>query len=243
MRHNINSIIGYRMEGTDGEIGKVKEFYFDDKTWKIRYLIIKTGNRLTGRKALISPQALLVPDWEEEVFPINLTKEQIKNSPDIDTDKPVSRQQELELYGHYLWQPYWGSDFYAGGSIWNNTYQNPVIDEKIVKEVGSKNKQSNEYPHLRSTQSISGYHIHANDGDIGHLKDFIIDDQTWLITDLVIDTHNRLGGKKVLIPIRHIKEIQWDNFKIITDISKAFIKDCPLFNESEYKHPETAKYV
>ncbi|MBK5271923.1 MAG: PRC-barrel domain-containing protein [Bacteroidia bacterium] len=242
MQININNLIGYNLEATDGEIGKVKEFYFDDKTWEIRYLIVKTGNWLTGRKVLISPQALLVPDWGKEVFPINLSKEQIKNSPDIDTDKPISRRQEIKLYGHYPWRSYWGSGFYAGG-FGGYINSDLVIDERIAKDVDFTDQQSDDDPHLRSTERVSGYHIHATDGDIGHVKDFIIDDQTWQVTDLVIDTHNWIGGKKVLIPVRHVKDIQWDNFKIITDISIAFIKDCPLFNESEYNHPETAKYV
>lgn len=114
MKRNIKSLIGFTIGATDGEIGKVTEFYFDDETWTIRYLIVETGSWLFGRKVLISPIALLTPDWENKIFPINLTKEQIKNSPDIDTERPVSRQQELDMYAHYPWGTYWGSGFYAG---------------------------------------------------------------------------------------------------------------------------------
>src|SRR5690349_6541754 len=103
MKRSAKNLIGFTMGATDGEIGKVKEFYFDDKTWTIRYLIVETGSWLFGRKVLISPQAVVTPDWENNVFPVNLTKEQIKNSPDIDTEKTVSRQQEIELYAHYPW--------------------------------------------------------------------------------------------------------------------------------------------
>jgi len=97
MEHNINSLLNYRMEGTDGVIGEVEEFYFDDQTWGIRYLIVKTGGWLSGRKVLISPAALVKADWQNGLFPVNLTKKQITDSPDIDTDKPVSRQQEIAL--------------------------------------------------------------------------------------------------------------------------------------------------
>ena len=106
MKRSIKSLIGYHIRETNGELGKVDEFYFDDKLWTIRYLIVKTGNWLSEQKVLISPSALLQPDWQKEEFPVNLTKEQIKNSPDIDTDKPVSRQQEEKLYAHYNWRGY-----------------------------------------------------------------------------------------------------------------------------------------
>jgi len=131
MERNINSLRGFTIGATDGEIGKVKEFYFDDETWAVRYLIVETGNWLSGRAVLIAPQALLFPDWEHEVFPINLTKEQIKSSPDIDTDKPISRRKEIELYGHYPWRSYWGSGFFAGG-FGGYASPPPHVDEEIV---------------------------------------------------------------------------------------------------------------
>src|SRR5664279_6193650 len=104
MQHNIKSLIGYDMGAKDGEIGTVKQFYFDDKTWSIRYLVLRTGGWLFGREVLISPDAVVKNSLKQGTFPVNLLKEQIRTSPDIDTAKPVSRQQEIELYGHYLWQ-------------------------------------------------------------------------------------------------------------------------------------------
>ena len=151
------------MGATDGEIGEVKEFYFDNETWAVRYLIVETGNWLSNRKVLISPQALQVTDRENKDFPTNLTKEQIKNSPDIDTNKPISRRQEIKLYGHYPWRSYWGSGFYAGG-FGGYINSDPIIDERIAKDVDFTDQRSDDNPHLRSTQRISGYHIHARMG-------------------------------------------------------------------------------
>lgn len=233
MQHTIQSLLGYKMAATDGDIGDVTSFYFDDETWAIRYLIIETGNWFSNKKVLISPQALLEPDWINKNFPVNLTKEQIKNSPDIDTDQPISLRQEIEMFGHYAWERYGGSGFYAGGSAAVMNLP-PIIDEEIIKENDTGSNDDNYDPHLRTTERVSGYHIHATDGDIGHVKDFIIDVATWKITDLEIDTHNWIGGHKVLIPARHVKEIQWDNFKIMLDVSIAFIKDEPLFKEATF---------
>ncbi len=237
MQRSINSLSGFTIGATDGEIGKVKEFYFDDETWAIRYLVIETGNWFFNKKVLIAPQALLAPDWENKNFPVNLTKEQIKNSPDIDTDKPISRQQEIELYGHYPWRSYWGNGFFAGGF---GGYPGlfPIVDEEMIQETDTSDNHDDEDTHLRSTESISGYHIHATNGDIGHVKDFNIDVETWKITDLVIDTHNWIGGHKVLILVWHVKEIQWENSKVMLDISKEYLKDCPVFNENSFVYPQ-----
>lgn len=235
MQHTIKSLTGYHLAAEDGAIGKVEEFYFDDETWTIRYLVVKTGNWLSGRKVLISPAALVKASWKNNTFPVQLTKEQIRNSPGIDTDKPVARQQELELHGHYHWQPYWGSGFYAGGGgLWNVMSEYPQIGEEIITEAGTHEKHVDDDFHLRSTHAVTGYHLHATDGEIGHVYDFIMDDQTWQIICLVIDTHNWMGGKKVLVPVTHIKEIQWDTSLIIADIPIDDIKNCTPFDKSRF---------
>lgn len=237
MQRNINNLIGYSMEATDGDIGKVEDFYFEDNTWLIRYLILKTGNWFFNSKVLIAPQAIVKRDAEPRTIPVNLSKEQIKTSPDIDTDKPVSRQQEVKLYGHYAWKPYGGSGFYAGGAE-AAMINNPIIDQKIMKEAESGDKRSDDDLHLRSTKQIMGYHIHATDGDFGHIIDFIIDDVNWQIKYLVADSNTYFGGKQFLIETGMIKEIQWENSKVIVNISTDAIKDCTVFDESKFKHSE-----
>jgi uncharacterized protein YrrD len=238
MQRNIKSLIGYGMEATDGDIGKVKDCYFDDTTWLIRYLILKTGNWFLYREVLISPQAIVKRYKASGLFALNLTKEQIRTSPDIDTDKPVSRQQDMELYGHYAWQGYGGSGFYAGGSA--NMDEDPIIDEKIMKEADSNDKRSNDDLHLRSTKKIMGYHIHASDGDFGHVSDFIFDDANWQIKYIVVDSHDWFGGERFLIKTGAIKGIQLENSKVILNISTNAIKACPLFDASKFMHSGSA---
>ncbi len=237
MQYNINKFIGFKMGARDGDVGEIKEFYFDDETWAIRYLIVETGNWFSNKKVLIAPQALLAPDFSNKILPINLTKAQIKSSPDIDTDKPISRRQEVEMFGHYVWERYGGSGFYAGGSAAVMNLP-PIVDEEIIKENDPNENAEDGDPHLRSSERVTGYYIHATDGDIGHIKDFIVNNKTWIITDLVIDTHNWLGGKRILMPVRHVKDIQWDNFKIILDVSKKYLEDCTIFNEPSFVFPQ-----
>ena len=232
MEHNINNLLLYTMEATDGLIGDVKDFYFDDKTWHVRYLIIKTGGWLSGREVLISPVALLNEKWRNGVFPVSLTKKQVNNSPDIDTDKPVSRQQESALYDHYAWEGYWFSGYYPGGYLGVST-PFPSIDQKVWIPADEDTKTEGD-THLRSTATITGYHIHAADAEIGHVIDFIIDDETWQIKFIVVDTHNWFGGKKVLIPTGLVKKIEWADAKVYLEIDTATVEKCEPFIEADY---------
>lgn len=241
MQCNIKSLIGYSMEATDGYFGKVEEFYFEDTTWVIRYLVLKTGNWLSYRKVLIAPQAIEKRAAEPGIFPVNLSKEQIRTSPDIDTDKPVSLRQDVHLYGHYAWQRYGGSGFYAGGSAaaMDNV---PIIDEKIMKEADPNDKRSDDDLHLRSTKKIMGYHIHTSDGDFGRVSDFVFDDANGQIMYLVVDTPGWFDRNQIfLIETRIIKEIQWGNSKVVLNISTDEIKECPVFDESQFKHSPSAR--
>jgi sporulation protein YlmC with PRC-barrel domain len=234
MQRNVKSLIGFTIGATDGELGKVDEFYFDDKSWTIRYLIVKTGGWLSGRKVLISPAALLEPDWENEIFPVNLTKSQIENSPDIDTEKPVSRQHEIELYSHYAW-PYdvrLGTSFYGGMGMMGMTDSRMPIEDIVAAHQQQEHPTEGD-PHLRSTSEVKGYSLHATDGDIGEVEDFIIDYTDWSIRFLIVDTGNWLSGKKVLVSPTWIKEIKWETSAVYVDIPVENVKNSPEYDPSQ----------
>lgn len=232
MKHLIKSLIGFTIGGTDGEIGKVKEFYFDDSSWTIRYLIVETGSWLFGRNVLISPEALLTPDWEGKIFPVRLTKEQIKNSPDIDTEKPVYRQQEIELNGYYPWTNYWGNGIWAGGMGTTGMMTSPSIPFETAIHLNAGGDDTAN-PHLRSTAKVTGYNIKATDGEIGDVEDFIIDDSTWKIDFILVDTGNWFPGKKVLISPKWIKEVSWENSAVIVNATEEQVKNSPEYQPSE----------
>lgn len=234
MNRNIKNLVGYSLKETDGEIGKIEDFYFDDISWKIRYLVVRTGNWFTGRKVLISPKSLQNPDWEHEDFKVSLTKEQIRNSPDIDTEKPVSRQQEERLYSYYPWGTYWGNDpdeHGAGifGAMPSDLYNGEVQDSTANVAVAEEKNDL----HLRSTDNVTGYKIHATDGEIGKVVDYIIDDDNWQIIYLVIETGTWLDSRKVLVPVSWIKEVNWDNSLVVVSVSTERVKNSPKFDMDE----------
>lgn len=231
MKKNLKSLVGFDLKETNGDIGKIEEFYFDDLTWKIRYLIIKTGNWFTGKKVLISPKSLQKPDMKEEEFSVNLTKEQIKNSPDIDTQKPVSRQEEEQLYDYYGWGPYWGDDpdeHGAGifGAMPSELYYNDA-EESNPKILIQEDDQDS---HLRSTSAVTGYKIQATDGEIGEVEDYIIDDTSWTIKFLIVETGSWLDSRKILLSTQWIKKVNWDDSLIEVDVTKARVKNSPEFD-------------
>ncbi len=206
----------FKLRATDGDIGKAIEFYFDDKHWTVRHLIADTGGWLPGRQVLISPYALSPVDKIERVFPVNLTKKQIEESPLIESDKPVSHQFETELYDYYGWPTYWYGSSSLGFSPNINddpdTAKNRVIREKAWDH------------NLRSTQEVTGYHVHAKDGMIGHIEEFIIDEDTWSIRYLVIDTIDWWPAKHVLISPQWIEEVSWAKTTVFVNVSREKIK-------------------
>ena len=235
MKQSIKSLIGYSIKETDGELGKVDEFYFDDLSWTIRYLVVKTGNWLSDRKVLISPVAVQGTDWKNNEFPVKLTKEQIKNSPDIDTDKPVSRQQEEQLSDYYPWGIYWGNDpDEHGGGIFGmmpgDLYDQEVKDNSETIPV--ETPQNNDL-HLRSTKKVTGYSIHAKDGEIGKVVDYIIDDTNWKIKFLVVDTGSWLNSRMVLLSTSWITKVNWNNTNVVVDVSTEEVKNSPEFDASQ----------
>jgi hypothetical protein len=211
------------LDSLDGEIGGVKEFYFDDRHWTIRYLVADTGTWLPARQVLISPYALVAINADKRQIEVDLTKKQIEDSPSLDTDKPVSRQFEENYYGYYGWPVYWAGPFSWG-------YERQVVRDREKWGAASKGQKAWN-SHLRSTQAVSGYHIQAADGEIGHVEDFIIDDETWTIRYLRINTLNWWPGKKVLISPLWIQRVSWAESKVFVNLSREAIKKSPEYTE------------
>lgn len=231
MLRSVNSLGGYVVEATDGEIGYVEEFLFDDDNWTIRYMVVDTGNWLSSRKVLISPSALGNPNWKTKTFHVVLTKEQVKNSPRIDTQKPVSRQQEAELHTYYDWPTYWTPRGLATPGYLHTTRSQTSMPASLEQELTTVDQQPYASS-LRSTDEVSGYRIQATDGEIGHVEDFVVNDTSWIIRYLVIDTRNWLPGRQVLVAPNWIEKVRWNDKKVQVNMSKENIKRSPKFDPS-----------
>jgi uncharacterized protein YrrD len=212
---------GYTLNSLDGEIGTVKEFYFDDQHWTIRYLVADTGSWLSGRQVLISPYALGTVDTEAKNIEIKLTKKKIEDSPPLESDKPVSRQFEDAYYGFYGWPMYWG-----GPHMW---CAYPFVVHDTEQWIEADRSEKTWDPYLRSTADVTGHHIQADDGEIGHVEDFIIDDETWAIRYLLIDTQKWWSGKLILISPGWIERVSWLESKVFVNLPLETIRQAPEF--------------
>jgi len=235
MLRSVNDLKGLSLRATDGEIGSVDQFYFDDETWTIRYLVVDAGSWLVGRMVLISPISLGNVDWAAKLLEVTLTRKQVENSPNIDTHKPVSRQHEAEFLGYYGYPFYWG-----GTDLWGPVLHPADLSERTATaEARSVPKQESIDRHLRSTNEVNGYYIQAVDGEIGHVEDFLVDEETWSIRYMVVDTQNWWPGKKVLVSPQWIESISWKESKVHVDLSRETIKDGPEYDDSG---PVTRQY-
>jgi hypothetical protein len=223
MLNKAKTVKGYKLESLDGEIGTVKEFYFDDRHWVIRYLVADTKDWLESKQVLISPYALVEVNKEEQLIAINLTKKQLEESPSLKSEQPVSQQFEEDYCGFFGWPMY-----STGPYIWGFS-PNIVRDPEKWKEYSHAEKAWD--PNLRSTIEVSGYHIQAADGGIGHIEDFIIDDETWAIRYLIIVTRNWWPGKKVLVSTQWIERVSWSERKVLVNLTRETIRQSPEYTE------------
>ena len=236
MLWSASSINGYALAASDGKIGTISDLLFDDQNWLVRWLVVETGNWLSGRKVLLPSSALAHLSAERKECAIKLTMQQIKDSPDVDTNRPVSRQIETNVYDYYGYSPYWYSGIgYSGGFGYMGGLGGaiPISPESRRREQAIADAQhDNDDVHLRSVVAVTGHHIHANDGEIGHVENFLIEDADWSIRYLVVDTKNWWPGKKVLISPWSVKDIDWGNRLVNINVDRQKIENAPAYDVS-----------
>ncbi len=222
MLRNLRTLEHYTVCATDGEVGKVVNFLFDDQRWSIRYLVVDTGGFLNWHEVLISPISFSEVEWPTQKFHLALTKDKVRNSPSVDTQRPVSRQHEEAINNYYAYPNYW---MYP--DVWNTGAAQSALAVEAWSEPPSSNSEPSSDIHLRSAKEVRGYDIQATDDSIGHIDDFIVEDVDWEIRYLVIDTRNWWFGKKVLVAPQWAKGIRWEERNVYIGMSRRAIKDSP----------------
>ncbi len=230
MLRSLKECLGYTIHAIDGDIGKVSDFYVEPESWTVRYLVADTGKWLPGQQVLIYHDALQQPDWFKQIFQVNLTCEQIENSPPIEQDQPVSRKKEIELFRYYNWDPYW---YYSAPAMLPTDMVEPVspppdLSSKPEVEEGDENKLG-----IRSFNEVKGYSIAATDGDIGYIEDWIVNDEEWVIRYWVANTRKWLPGRSVLLSPDWVEEINWGESKAHMNLTKEQIQNSPEFDPAK----------
>jgi len=243
MLRSVKDLEDYAVGAMDGIVGHVKDFYFDDKAWVIRYLVVNAGTWLSSRKVLISPVSIGRPDWTAKILPVRITREQVKNSPGIDTEKPVSRQHEKQYFEYYRYPYYWN-----GGGLWGEgDYPDLMMPDctgvvpmphAVQSEVAEANARAEaaqhqgDDTHLRSCNSVMRYHIKATDGDIGHVQGLLVDDETWAIRYIVVATSHWWAGHEVLIAPPWIGAVSWSDATVSVNVTRQAVKNAPPYDSA-----------
>jgi hypothetical protein len=234
MLRNASALEGFTIGAIDGDIGRVVDFYFDDQSWTARHLVVDTGGWLSGRRVLISPLSFKAMDWDNSRILVSLTRQEVENSPSIDTDQPISRQHERDYYGYYGMPYYWTGPYRWGAWAtpldWGAS--SDARPEGALARESAPSQEEPGDPHLRSSGTVTGYYIHAIDGDIGHVEDLLIDDRDWAIRYIVVDTRNWLPGKQVLVSPEWIDRISWIDSTVYVSMLRETIQQSPEFDPS-----------
>jgi uncharacterized protein YrrD len=236
MLHALKDLKQFGIRATDGDIGKVTDVYFDDERWGVRYLVVDTGNWLPGRQVLISPFAVNGILAEDKVLTVSATKQQIEGSPDASTHQPISRQFEAAYSRYYGYPFYWGGTSMWGtagvpqshmpGSSGNYIQPDPLLESGAPTLEAMDPADA----HLRSSNDVKGYHIDAQDGDIGHVDDFLVDAESWAIRYLVVDTSNWWFGNKVLVSPQWVEAVSWAESKAVVSLTRDAIQNAPGYD-------------
>jgi sporulation protein YlmC with PRC-barrel domain len=232
MLRSLKELFGYDIQAADGEIGKVHDFYFDEAGWITRYLVVDTGPWFLGEKVLIAPDALGKPDWVAENFPVNMTRQRIQDSPSVDTALPISKQQQVKMHEYFRWPAYWTSTTPFHSStlpIVARFNQKDMQHDAVKKEVLAR--MSQEHDTLRSAKEVIGYTVSGTDDELGKVDDIILDDESWRLVYLVLDTSTGLmKGKKTLIAIPWINWISYRDREVRLELHKQIIDDSPSYD-------------
>jgi uncharacterized protein YrrD len=231
MLRNVTELKGYSIRATDGLIGKVADVYFDDNKWTVRYLVADTGGWLSDRKVLITPISIGKADWLNQMLPVSLTKKQVEHSPSIDTHRPVSRQHEVEYMGYYGYPFYWSGDSLWGVGAYPGHLTLPDAIEANLKKHSAANAGGHRLDHhLRSSSEVIGYHVQATDGEIGHVSDLLVDERTWAIRYLVVNTSNWWVGHHVLVAPKWITDVSWEDSRVHVNVTQKAIQSAPVYD-------------
>ncbi|MFG0267415.1 MAG: PRC-barrel domain containing protein [Rhodopirellula sp. JB055] len=225
MMISTEAVMGTELMGTDQSVGAICDLLFDDETWVVRHLVVDTGHWLPGRQVLLPPIKVQNADWNAASASVPLTRREVKESPSVESDRPVSRQMEIELYQHFDVPYYWGP---AGATLAGSGYTPMPLAAGLMPmdQVENDDIQRN---HLRSIKEVSGYTIQGTDDHVGHVHGLVVDDVNWSIQQLIVDTGNWWPGKKVLIGRGHIREISWSDGTVTVGLTQDEIKRSPLY--------------
>jgi hypothetical protein len=231
MLYKANRLTGFEATGLDGPIGKVGTFYFDDRFWTVRYLAVDAGDWLAGRQVLLSPRALLCVDPTTCCIRMDLVRQQVEDSPHVDPDAPITREYEEDYHGYYGWEKYWSGPYMWGVGDYPSVAASPYRESEFTERKTELEEKTPWGASLHGTKDVTGYPLQALDGEIGHVVDFLLDEETWAIRYLVIDMRHLGPSRRILVAPPWIDRVGWSESKVYVDLPREILRNAPAYDE------------
>lgn len=271
MLHKAHTLIGTKIHATDGEMGHIEDFYFDDAKWMVRYMIVRTGSWFSGKRVMLAPSTIRDVIWEKHSIFVNLSQEQITKSPDLNMEMPVTREQEIELVQQLNYPDFWSGTpgpiddaistmgFAATGVAVMGTGpagSPPEVPDEIASDIystdisnssmlgpDSSNTAEGEVEasvtraaqagamgvQLHEVKRLTGFHVVGNDEPVGKVSDFMIDDESWQIPSLLVDTTAWWPGGEVLVATDLITGITPSHSQVHINATRDQVKGSPEY--------------
>lgn len=226
---SIKDLFDYKLMTADGEAGEIKDALYDERDWVLRYVVVETGGWLSGRELLIPPSVLGAPDSARREFPVSMTRDQLSNSPPREAGEDITRRHEEDLYRYYGWEPYWVPEGAMGplpGTVMVESPEEAAETQTAVLE------ERHAEPRLRSIKDTLGFKVHGVDEDLGKVDNFLMDDETWDVRYVVLNTGGLFKSRRVPISVRWINNLDWENHALHLDLGKKDVHDSPDWDES-----------
>ncbi len=214
----VRSLKGLKLKARDGDVGALKQVFFDDRDWTVRYLVVSTGVWFMGRDVLISPKSVIEVDQETDSLVVALSCQQIKDSPELSAGDTPSREYEEGFHDYYGLEPYWLNDPALGVMLSADAVEAPAAGASPPPAA-----------QLRSSDQMIGYVIQARDGDIGKVSDFLVDDEVWNVRYLEVDTGKWLAGRRVLLAPAWVDAIDWVSGQVGVQLDCDVIHSAPEY--------------
>jgi uncharacterized protein YrrD len=214
----------YTVNAADGYVGKVKDFYFDDRTWKLRFVVAETGIWLKNRKVLLPASAVKSVSTEDRHLNLDMSMYDVKNGPGIENELSLSPQTEIDYLSYY------GYSFYRGVSDAHGFDKDAEAKRAEMFACVDLVRRTYGDRHLRSCTEMINYDIEASDNQVGYLQSMVFDEADWAITHLLVNTSNWWLGQQVLMEPHLIKDISWGDARLYLNMQRQAVQDAPIFD-------------
>ncbi len=214
MLRSMKELFGYSVAAIDGSLGKLEDFLFDERSHDLRYLVADTGGWFDRRHLLVAPAAFGHTHWPARDFPVRISREQAAASPALVADAALSRRHEVALHSFFEWMPYWLS------------HSNGVPTAHVAAPDGGDEAA----PSLCRAARLIGYQAQGTDSEIGHVVDFLIDDDQWKVRDVIVDTESWGEPRTVIVSMALFRGIDAAAEKLLVGLTARLVRECPVFD-------------